>query len=131
MRVRARAGWRAFDVRDSTASEAALRAVLPHATNLTLYMCWHEGEGHGYPAHVMQAARRLRERQTESSSSDDSYTSLMLTPSPEDVEDVTAVAPFCDLAYATDAGDEVIWEVSGEGPSGSVRERLPLGPRGF
>ena len=55
--------------------EAALVLDRSERTSLTVYMCWHGGTGHDYPADVMEAARRLRERHTVGSGSDDDYTS--------------------------------------------------------
>jgi hypothetical protein len=98
--------------------------VLPDATSLTLYMCWHGGTGHDYPADVMQAAGRLRERYAVGSGSDEGYTSLTFVPSDDNVPDVTRVAPYCDLAYATNADGEVVLDVSGgEGACGSLQVR--------
>lgn len=106
-----------FDVRDREALDAALALVAAKTTALTVYMCWHGGEGHRYPAEVMQAAGRLRERHPAGSGSDDTYTSLTFTPSNGDIADFAAIAAYCDLAYATDAEGAVLLEVSDEGGS--------------
>ncbi len=94
---------------------AALGSAVPSATSLTLYMCWHGGVGHGYPETVMDAARRLRERHMPPGRSDEDYTSVTFAPSAPDVEDFLSVAPYSDLAYATDASGRVLAEVSGAG----------------
>ncbi len=112
-----------FDVRDREPLRAALAVVLPATSALTIYMCWHAGLGHDFPADVMQAAGRLRERHTVNSGSDDRHTSLTFMPSHDDVADFVRVAQFCDLAYATDAEGSVVLEVSDQG--GSL-----LGPQG-
>ena len=106
-----------FDVRDREALRAALAVGLPATRALTVYMCWHAGLGHDFPADVMQAAGRLRERHTMNSGSDDQYTSVKFMPSNDDVADFVRVAPFCDLAYATDAEGNVVLEVSEQGGS--------------
>ena len=75
-----------------------------------MYMCWHDGRGHDYPADVMQAAARLRGRHLPASGSDATYTSLAFVPAPDDLADFVLVAPYCDLAYADNAaGDTVLW----------------------
>lgn len=92
------------DPRDGHTIQCAAGVVLPGAVSLTVYMCWHSGVGHGYPADVLAAARRLRERHASgpASSCDDVYTSLTFAPSPQDCDDFLVIAPFCDLAYAAD-----------------------------
>lgn len=80
-----------------------------------MYMCWHEGRGHDYPADVMFAAARLRERHVADSGSDDAYTSLTFAPAQDDLADFVLVAPYCDLAYADNAAGETVLWVSGEG----------------
>lgn len=114
---------RRFDVRDRKALEASLALVGPETTSVTVYMCWHGGTGHDYPADVMEAAWRLRERHSVGSGSDDDYTSLTFMPSEDDLSDFVLVAPYCDLAYATNANDEVLLEVSGEGASWTMWSR--------
>jgi len=91
----------------------ALRRAVPSAASLTLYMCWHGGVGHGYPQTVMDAAKRLRERHMAQGASDENYTSVTFAPIASDVEDFLSVAPYCDLAYVTDASGLVLAEVSG------------------
>ena len=113
----------AVDGRDRAAVEAALVLDRSERTSLTVYMCWHGGTGHDYPADVMEAARRLRERHTVGSGSDDDYTSLTFRSSDDDLADFVLVAPYSDLAYATDADGAVLLEVSGDGTSGSLRGR--------
>lgn len=112
---------RPLDVQDSAAVQRALALVGQHATSLTIYMCWHGGRGHDYPVDVMQAAGRLRARHSLNSASDDVYTSLTFVPSDDDLADFALLARYCDLAYATDAGGDVLLEVSDEGASGSTR----------
>lgn len=114
---------RGFDVRDREALEAALALVEPELASLTVYMCWHRGAGHDYPADVLQAAGRLREQHAPNSGSDDDYTSLSFMPSHSDLADFGLVASYCDLAYATDGHGDVVFEVSAEGTSGSVTSR--------
>jgi len=63
----------------------------------------------------------------------DQYMSLTFTPSHEDLSDFVRVAPFADLAYARDAADEELVEVSGEGGCAVVhltqKQRQTLGQR--
>jgi len=73
---------------------------------VTLHMCWHAGMGHDFPGEVMQAAGRLRS--SHLTSPDDDYTTLHFAPSADDWNDILLVLPYCDLAYATDAQDQVI-----------------------
>jgi len=111
---------RKFDAADDEPLRAAVAAVRLEISKLTLYMCWHGGAGHDYPNAALQAAARLRQRHP-GHGVDDAYTSLSITPTDEDLADFVLVAPYCDLAYATDAEDDVVLEVSGEGESGSFR----------
>ena len=90
-------------------------SVVPRAASLTVYMCWHGGLGHRYPQTAMDAAGRLRERHMPQVGSTEEYTSLTFPASPQDVRDFGAIAPFCDLAYASDASGEVLAELYGEG----------------
>lgn len=103
--------------RESVAADGAetdgLAPALRGAASLTLYMCWHRGQGHGYPQAVLDAAGRLRERHMPQVGSNDDYTALTFAASPHDVQDFEAVAPFCDLAYATDVSGEVLVEIGG------------------
>ena len=110
------------DVLDSAALRCALEVVLPDAASLTVYMCWHSGTGHEYPVNVLDAAERLRQRHGEEPGSgcDEQYTSLTFAPSFEDHRDFLEVAPFCDLAYATNPQDELLAEVTGEGTTARV-----------
>ncbi len=78
-------------------------AVRSRTASLTMYMCWHGGAGHDYPNEVMQAAARLRDRNSTTSGSDGDYTILTLEPSDADWRDFVAVVPYCDWAYAADA----------------------------
>ena len=106
----------ALDPGDSTTLRCALDLVLPEATSLTVHMCWHSGIGNDYPAEALEAARRLRERHPLATEPGwDDYTSLTFAPSPEDHDDFLTVAPFCDLAYATDRSDQLLASLSGEG----------------
>jgi len=118
------------EMRDAAALRVGLRLVLPAATSLTVHMCWHDGHGHDYPAEVLDAAGRLRERHC-GSGCDDQYMSLTFTPSHGDLSDVVRVAPFADLAYASDGAGEELVEVSGEGGSAVVhlteKQRHELG----
>ena len=98
---------------------------VPGAAQLTIYMCWHRGAGHGFPQHVMDAALRLRERHLSPDASDEDYTSLAFAPSAQDAQDFLVVAPFSDLAYATDADGQVRAEVSGAGHGGASRRSVP------
>lgn len=77
---------------------------------MTVSLCGHGGVGHDYPAGVIDAARRLRERH-ETGSHDD-HTSLTVEPSLADLPDVLEVAPYSDLVYATDPRGAVLAEVS-------------------
>lgn len=106
------------DARDGAALRWALDVALPSASSLTVYMCWHGGSGHDYPAEALGAARRLRERHA---GSDDQYTMLTFEPSAEELRLFAEVAPYCDLAYATDGNDDVLADVSGEGAQARVR----------
>lgn len=117
-------GWHTFDPDDSAAIEAALRAALPRATSATVQMCWHGGRGHDEPNHVMQAAQRLRERHLHGSTSGPEYTSLSFPPTADDLDDLRAVAPYCDLVYLTDDGDQLLFEASATNGSAAVRQRL-------
>lgn len=111
----------ALDPRDTTALRCALDLVLPEATSLTVHMCWHAGVGHDYPADVLEAAGRLRERHPRATEPGwEDYTSLSFVPSLEDRDDFLTVAPVCDLAYATDGSDRLLGSVSGEGTEAQV-----------
>jgi hypothetical protein len=103
------------------AGSDALRRVLPSAASLTVYMCWHGGQGHEYPQEVMDAAGRLRERHMPQVGSNGDYMALTFPASAQDVQDFEAVAPFCDLAYVSDDSGEVLAEVNGQGHSEARR----------
>jgi hypothetical protein len=117
-------GWHTFNPDDPAAVDAALRAALPHATNATVQMCWHGGRGHDEPNHVMQAAQRLRERHLHGSASDPEYTSLSFPPTADDLDDLRAVAPYCDLVYFADDRDQLLFEASATNESAAVLQRL-------
>jgi hypothetical protein len=85
---------------------AAFVSARPQTATLTAYLCWHGGEGHDYPAEVMQAANRLRGRHGDTN--DDDYITLTFAPSSEDWDDFLLIAPYCDLAYATDRAGAVV-----------------------
>ena len=105
---------RLVDVSDAAPLAAALESLLPRIATLTLNMCWHGGVGHDYPLAVMQAARRLRQRDPSGGGPDAAYTSLDISPSSADLKDFMRVLPYCDLAYATDASGEVLAEFEGD-----------------
>ena len=110
-----------LDPHDRAALRCAFDSVLPDSASLTVYMCWHSGVGHDYPTEVLEAARRLRERHLRATDSGwDDYTSLSFVPSLEDRHDFLTVAPFCDLAYATDRSERLLASVSGEGTEAYV-----------
>lgn len=94
---------------------AALAAAGPRVSALTVYMCWHDGAGHDYPPLVIQAAGRLRERHPSRGRADSEYTSLSFSPTDDDAADFAIVAPYCDLAYATDDEGQVLLDVNGTG----------------